>query len=99
MGLQLSDSVRVDASQTGHPVGPAPAFELVQTCQLGGVGRDDHLPAADARDAALLAVVIHLARSLHAQARLQRAGLVVDAGVDNAGVVAALRSEERRKGE
>jgi hypothetical protein len=58
--------------------------------ELGGVGRDDHLAAALVGDAALLAVVVHLACALHAQARLERAGRVVDARVDHARVVAGL---------
>ena len=77
-------------AQAGHAVGLAAALELVQAVQLGGVGRDDHLAAALVRDAPLLAVLVHLARALDAQAGLERAGRVVDAGVDHAGVVAGL---------
>ena len=48
------------------------------------------LPQRSLAIAALFAVLVHLARALDAQARLQRAGHVVDAGVDHAGVVAGL---------
>ena len=66
------------------------ALELLQAAELGGVGGDDQLAAALVGDVALLAVLVQLARALHAQARLQRAGRVVDAGVDHPGVVAGL---------
>ena len=54
------------------------------------VGREDQLAAALVRDRALVAVRVQLARSLHAQPRLQRAGPVVDARVDHARAVAGL---------
>ena len=47
-------------------------------------------PQRSLGDAPLRAVLIQLARALHAQARLERAGHVVDAGVDHARVVAGL---------
>ena len=58
--------------------------------ELALVQRDDDLAAALDGDAALLAVVVQARGALDAQPRLQRPGLVVDAGVDDAGVVAGL---------
>ena len=58
--------------------------------ELAVVQRDDDLPAALVGDPALVAVVVQARGALDAQPRLQRARLVVDAGVDDAGVVAGL---------
>ena len=58
--------------------------------QLRLVARDDQLAALLERDAVLLAVGVQVARALHAQPRLERAGRVVDAGVDHAAVAAGL---------
>ena len=52
------------------------------------------LPQRSCAMPALVAVLVHLARALHAQARLQRARRVVDAGVDHARVVAGLMGAE-----
>src|SRR5436309_15223536 len=51
---------------------------------------EDHLAAAGVRNLVPGAVVVHRARPFHAEARLQRSWLVVDAGVDHAGAVAGL---------
>ena len=89
--LELLDAVRVDAPQTrarrwrGRGARARPAArarcESVATITL---------PQRSLRDSPLGAVLVQLARALHAQPRLQRAGLVVDAGVDHARVVAGL---------
>ena len=88
--LDLLDSRGVDPAQAWHSVGLRPAVQLLQARELGGVGRDDHLSALLVRDAPLGAVLVELASALHAKARLERAGLVVDAGVDHARAVAGL---------
>src|SRR5438445_12309330 len=92
--LDLLDAGGVQPAQAGDPVGPATTLELLQARELRGVGRDDQLAASLARDPPPLAVLIQLARSGDAQARLQRPRLVVDAGVDHAGVVAGLMAAE-----
>ena len=76
--LELLDARGVDPAQAWNAVGLAASLELIQPVELRRIGRDDHLAAALMRDAALLAVLIQLARALDAQARLQRAGHVVD---------------------
>ena len=88
--LELLDSRGVDTSQARHAVGPAAPLELLEPRELSAIGGDDHLPAALAGDLVLLAVLVHLAGALHAQARLQRARRVIDARVDHARVVAGL---------
>ena len=93
--LERFDAVRVDPAQTRYPVGlPAP-LQLIEPAQLGGVGRDDHLPARLVGDSVLLAVLVQLARALDAQPRLQRAGRVVDARVNHPRVVTRLMGADR----
>ena len=58
--------------------------------------RDDQLAGAAGREPARLAVVEELARALGAEARLERAGGVVDARVQDAGVVAGLMEARDR---
>jgi hypothetical protein len=74
----------------------SPALELLQARELDVVGRDDQLSATLARDLALLAIRIQLARAFDTQTGLQRAGLVVDAGVNNPRVVARLVGSDLR---
>src|SRR5207245_4060762 len=88
--LDLAELVRVQPAQARYAVGGSPALELLQPQKLAGVGGDDQLAATLGRDAALVAVVVQLPGALHAQPRLQRAGRVVDALVDDAGVVPGL---------
>src|SRR5439155_4354353 len=90
VGLETLDLRCVDVAQARHAVGPSPPPELLEPGQLRGVGGDDQLAAAIDGDAALLAVVIQLARALDAEPRLQRARRVVDAGMDDARVVSGL---------
>ena len=90
VGLELGDLLGAQAPQARHRVGAAAALELVQARELALVQRDDDLAAALDGDAALLAVGVQARGALDAQPRLQRARLVVDAGVDDAGVVAGL---------
>jgi hypothetical protein len=79
-----------DALEAGDAVGGAAALELVELRPLGLRDRDDQLAVAARGQAALDAVVVQLARALGAEAGLERAGRVVDAGVQDAGVVPGL---------
>ncbi len=74
----------------GDAVGAAAALELLQAPELLALGRHDHLAARSCGDLVLRAVLVQLARTLHAQARLQRPRLVVDPRVDHPRVVAGL---------
>src|SRR5918998_1249555 len=73
----------------GHPAPPAP-LELIQPSDLALVAGDDHLAAPLVRDCMLFAIRVHLARARDAQASLERAWGVVDAGVNDAAVGAGL---------
>jgi hypothetical protein len=88
--LDLRDLAGGNPPQALHPVGGAAALELVELRPLGLRHRDDQLAVAAGGQAARLAVVVELARALGAQAGLERAGRVIDAGVQDAGVVPGL---------
>ncbi len=90
MWLELAYALSVETAQPVHAVERAPSLELLQPRDLLGARGEDQLAAALVRDLMLFAIAVELRRSLHAQARLGRAGLVVDARVDDAGVVAGL---------
>ena len=94
VGLELSQSLAVDPAQPGDPVGPSPALELIQAWELLAVDRDDDLAAALVGYPVTLAEGVHVPRPFHAQLPLQRPGCVVDAGVHDARVVAALVTGE-----
>jgi len=90
VGLDRPQFVGVDHPQARHAVGGAALQEPVEPRQLGLVGRDDHLADRLVRDAVLGAEVAQAAHARDAQARPQRAGRVVDAGVHDAAVVPRL---------
>src|SRR2546425_4897640 len=70
--------------------------ERLQAWQLVLAGGDDALAAAVDADAVGSAELHHQPRALDAEPRLGGAGLVVDAGVDDAAVVAGLVRGQRR---
>ena len=84
------------APQTRHLVLAASPLELVEPPSSLVVARDDQLPAALVLDPLALAELVHLAGALDAQASLERAGHVVDAGVDHAAVAAGLAAGDGR---
>jgi hypothetical protein len=90
--LDLPDLFTAEAPQPVQPVGEATALELIEPRQLLLLGGHDQLAAALVGDALLVAEPVDLAGALHAEARLERAGLVVEAGVDDPAVVPALVS-------
>ena len=73
-----------------HAVGLAALVDLHRVRQFGCVDGDDHLAAEVERNALLPAELLHRQFALAAVGRPERAGLVVDAGVQHAGVVAGL---------
>ena len=81
---------RAGGAGPGTPLARPRRSSSSRRAELALVQRDDDLAAALDGDAALLAVGVQARGALDAQPRLQRAGLVVDAGVDDAGVVAGL---------
>ena len=73
-----------------NTVGMAAALQLLQAGKFALMGGDNHLAADLMRNAVLAAEGDHGGGAGDAQLRLQRAGAVIEAGVDNAAVVAAL---------
>ena len=68
---------------------PAPV-QFFETRKFVRVSRNNYFPADFMGDFVFPTELDHGRRSTHAQTRLHRAGLVVDAGVNDAAVVAAL---------
>ena len=86
-----------EAAQARDAVLDASAFELVERAELAVVEGDDELAAALVRRSpCCVAVGVEGVSALGAELGLQRPGLVVDAGVDDAGVVARLVGGDRR---
>jgi hypothetical protein len=90
LGLDLADLGRGHPPQTTYAVRATPRLELVQPRQLALLQRYDQLAAALVRDRVLVAELVHEPRALDAESSLQRARSVVDAAVDDSGVVAGL---------
>jgi hypothetical protein len=88
--LDLVDLAAREAGDRPGAVRARSALELVEARQLLAAGGDDQLAAAVERDPAGFAEPVEEARAAHAELRLQRARLVIDAGVDHAGVGAGL---------
>ena len=88
--LDLGDLGSLQTAEALDPVRLPAALELVQAGQLVRARGDDQLAVAARDDPPLVAVRVKLARPLHAQARLQGAGLVVDACVDDPARVTGL---------
>ncbi len=75
--------------QVGHPVRLGLPTDRVQLRELVLGGGHEQLAAAPVGDAALVAVAVERVLARDAEARLERAGRVVDAGVDDLGVARA----------
>jgi hypothetical protein len=96
LGLDLAQLGRAEAAQPRDAVRRRPALELVEPGQVLLAHRDHDLPARLGRDAVGVAVRVQRVRPLAAEPRLQRAGRVVDALVDDAAVVGGLVRAEPR---
>ena len=94
--LELPDFLRRQHLEPGEAVGLPALVDILQPRQLGRVGRHDDLAAALPLDAVGVAELLHPARPVHAGPRLERAGLVVDAGVDDPAVVTGLVGRDLR---
>jgi len=88
--FELGETLRPNHLHPLDPVRDGSSVELLQGRQLVLLSSDDYLAAPLVADASLVTVGIEEARPFDAQLRLQRARRVVDTGVDNAAVVAAL---------
>src|SRR5262249_22638676 len=67
----------------------AAPLQRLELSDLGGIVRDDQLAALRVRHLVALAELVEQMTSFDAEPRLQRAGGIVDAGVDDAAVVGA----------
>ncbi len=87
---------RVDPFDAGHAVGRGAPMQLAELFEFTLMRGHDDLAAALVGDAVRLAEVIHARGAVHAQLRLERAGFVVDAGVDDTAVVPGLMRGNKR---
>src|SRR5579859_4234567 len=88
--LDLAQFLGTDQPQTRQPVGLSALAQFFQPGQFVFACGDDDFSTHVVRNAMLAAELHHCGGSRHAQPRLQRTGLVVDAGVNYAAVVPAL---------
>ena len=88
--LDLAEFVGADEAESGQAVGFSALAEVFEAGEFVGVGGDDDLATDVMRDGVFAAELDHGRGAGHAEAGLQRAGLVVDAGVDDAAFVSAL---------
>ena len=93
--LELTQPRRSDQVRA-HAVRLAPALELREPAPVDLVGRDHDLAGDRMVDPVLAAVLDHRQTTRGAHAGLLRPGLVIDAGVDDAGVAPALVRADRR---
>src|SRR5262245_19652120 len=88
--LELGNLRRADPAQTGHAVCLCSGLKVGEPRQLVPGDRHDQLPAALERDRVLLAELVHELGALDAELGLERAWRIVNARVDDAGVMAGL---------
>jgi len=90
MGLALANLFGRQPFQALEPVGQPPLRESFQGGDFIRRGGHDHLAAAFMGDVVVGAEPVHGLPPLGAVARLERAGLVVESGVDHTAVVPGL---------
>ena len=95
VGLELAQPLGADQLGVGNAVRERPPLELLEARELGDARRDDDLPATEDGNPALVAVREQPFRALHAEPRLERAGRVVDAAVDDTRRMAGLVTRDR----
>ncbi len=88
--LDLLDLVPADAAQPWHSIHIRPGVERVEPFEVGLGNGDDELSALVVRKAALRAVLAEQGNATCAQLCFEAARCVVDAGMDDTGVVARL---------
>src|SRR5919201_1440505 len=88
--FDLPQRLAIDELDAFDAVGQAALMERFEPRQLLVANGDDHLPAPLRGNPFFGAVPVHRRRPRDRQPRLQRAGRVVDAGMDHARVVAGL---------
>src|SRR5205823_1057496 len=88
--LDVADTGGRYAAQSWYTVGDTTAFEFVEAWQFVVVHRDDELAAPFVGNPLFLCVLVHQGSTFNAQSGLEGTRLVVDAPVNDAGVVAGL---------
>ena len=96
VGLELVQFVGSEFADVGDAVGVAASVEFAHALKFGVVGGDDDLAATLGADAVFVAEGVHALGAGDGHAGLGGAGSVVEAGVDDAGVVAALVASDAR---
>ncbi len=96
VGLYVADSRPVQTPQVGDSVGDPPPMDLLQGRYLGGVDGHEDLPVGPVLESLLGAEGAEKSDPRHAESRLQRAGPVIDPGVDHPTVVAGLVNAHSR---
>ena len=95
MRFAFANAVGVDNLQAFDSILNAAIEEVLQQRQLAFFGRDDQLADAAILDAFAVAILPELAPAFDTKLRLERSGLVIDAGVDHTAVVAGLMGGEQ----
>ena len=96
MGLQLADALRADLRQAGHAVGLGSLAQRLEARQLRRLEGHHELAGALDGDGVGRGEGFQLGLALAAEPGLERARGVVQAGVDDAAVVARLVGREGR---
>ena len=90
MGFDFAKLLATQHSQARDAIGNPALMQLLEPRNLLGAGRDHELAALFEGNPMLLAEALHGRGPGDAVARLQRAGLVVEAGVDDSAVMSGL---------
>src|SRR5438067_3781018 len=94
--LAAANEVAIDHLHAFDAVRRGARAESLERRNLGRVGRDDQLAEARMRHVVLRTELVQAASAFYTQLRLERAGRIVEAGVDDAAVVRA-RLETRTR--
>ena len=90
MRFDLAESCGIQPLETFEAVLGSTLLEIVKSGDFGVFCGDDHFPADFMGDSVFAAELGHEPNPAHGEAGLQRAGLVVEAAVEDAAVVRAL---------
>ncbi len=90
MGFYFADLFGWEEAEAAEAVLLAAVVEVVETREFGGVGGDDKFAADFVADRVFLAEGEHLPDAVNGEAGFVGAGLVVEAGVEDSGIVAGL---------
>jgi len=95
VGLDLAQSGSIEHAQSWNAVGDTAPIEFFEAGEFGFFGGDDDLAADLVRNRVLTAESDHGLCARYGEASLHGAGLVIEAGVDDAAVMAGLMCGHR----